>query len=199
MRRAALCIALLLALLGAGCAKSRNVVQLVPDPDGHVGVVRVSTAKGQAELKQAGCAVRIADAKSAPTPPEDLTEAESEALFGPARRALPPKPVKFILYFETDGTKLTPESQAQLPKVLATAQERHSHDVAVVGHASKLGDEDFNIDLSRKRAEFVARQLVKAGIASEFLEVSSHGSKNPLVESKRQNEPLNRRVEVTVR
>jgi len=187
------------ALFLAGCAKPRNVVQLVPDPDGHVGVVQVTTKGGVAELSKAGCAVRVADGKSAPTPPEDLTEAESEALFGQARRALPSPPVRFVLYFETDGAKLTPESQALLPQVLATARQRQSKDIAVVGHASRLGDETFNIELSRKRAEFVSRMLIKEGIAKESLEITSHGSKNPLVVSQRQNEPKNRRVEITVR
>jgi len=191
--------ALFASFLLAGCAKPRNVVQLVPDPSGHVGVVQVTTKGGMAELTKAGCAVRVADEKSAPTPPEDLTEAESETLFGPAKRALPTPPVRFVLYFETDGAKLTPESQALLPQVLATAKERLSMDIAVVGHASKLGDENFNIDLSRKRAEFVSRLLIKEGIAKESLEITSHGSKNPLVVSQRLNEPKNRRVEITVR
>ncbi len=130
---------LALALLG-GCGKPRNVVQLMPDPDGHVGQVVVTTRAGTAELTQAGCAVRVADAKSAPLPPEFLTETEAEALFGPARRALPTKPVRFILYFESETTRLTPESQALLSKVLETAKERSSRDIAVVGHASAAGE-----------------------------------------------------------
>ncbi|MDR3641442.1 MAG: OmpA family protein [Humidesulfovibrio sp.] len=191
---------LLLALaLLAACAKPRNVVQLVPDPDGHVGVVRVTTAAGAAELSQAGNAVRVADAKSMPSPPEVLSEAESDALFGMAKRALPSKPVRFILYFENEGTKLTPESQALLPQVLATAQERQSRDIAIVGHASRQGDESLNITLSRRRAEFVSRLLEKQGLSPEDLEITSHGSANPLVVSTRKNEPRNRRVEITVR
>jgi outer membrane protein OmpA-like peptidoglycan-associated protein len=189
---------LVLALLPA-CAKPRNVVQLVPDPNGHVGVVQVTTSAGTAELTQAGCAVRVADAKSMPTPPEILTEAESDALFGMAKRALPSMPVKFILYFENEGTKLTPESQALLPQVLATARERQSKDIAVVGHASRQGDETLNVDLSRRRAEFVSRLLEKAGLSREDMEITSHGSANPLVISSRKNEPRNRRVEITVR
>ena len=197
-RHIPLFLLLALALLPA-CAKSRNVVQLVPDPNGHVGVVEVTTSAGTAELTQAGCAVRVADAKSRPTPPEILTDAESDALFGMAKRALPSMPVKFILYFENEGTKLTPESQALLPQVLATARERQSKDLAVVGHASRQGDETLNIDLSRRRAEFVSRLLEKAGLEREDMEITSHGSANPLVSSSRKNEPRNRRVEITVR
>lgn len=190
---------LLAALLLSGCGKPRNVVQLLADPDGHVGQVTVTTKGGSAQLTQAGCAVRVADDKSAPTPPEDLTEAESEALFGAARRALPVKPVRFILYFDSETTRLTRESQALLPQVLATAKERNSRDIAVVGHASAAGDENYNIDISRRRADAVRKLLVKAGLPQEGIEVASHGSANPLVVSTNPHEPRNRRVEVTVR
>ena len=192
-------VLLLAALLLSGCGKPRNVVQLLPDPDGHVGQVTVTTKGGSAQLTQAGCAVRVADDKSAPTPPEDLTEAESEALFGAARRALPVKPVRFILYFDSETTRLTRESQALLPQVLATAKERNSRDIAVVGHASAAGDENYNIDISRRRADAVRKLLVKAGLPQEGIEVASHGSANPLVVSTNPHEPRNRRVEVTVR
>jgi len=199
--RAGILPLLLTLLLVPACAKPRamNVVQLLPDPDGHVGVVRVTTPMGGTELTRAGCAVRVADATSAPTPPEDLTPAESETLFGMADRALPSKPVRFVLYFENEGTKLTPESQALLPQVLQTARERASRDISVVGHASRQGDENLNIVLSRRRADFVAAQLEKAGIDRADLDITSHGSANPLVVSRRKNEPKNRRVEITVR
>jgi len=159
----------------------------------------VTTQAGSAQLTQAGCAVRVADAKSMPTPPEVLTEAESEALFGAAKRALPEKPVRFILYFESETTRLTPESQALLPKVLATAKERSSRDIAIVGHASAAGDANYNIDISRRRAEAVRKLVVKAGLPPEGIEVASHGSANPLVISSNPHEPKNRRVEITVR
>jgi len=193
-------LALLAALpLLTGCGKPRNVVLLLPDPDGHVGQVVVRTQGGQAQLTQAGSAVRVASAKSAPSQPEQLTPAESEALFGAAQRALPEKPVRFILYFDSETTRLTPESQALLPKVLATAKERDSHDIAIVGHASAAGDENYNVDISRRRAEAVRKLIVKAGLPPQGIEVASHGSANPLVMSANPHEPKNRRVEITVR
>lgn len=190
---------LLALLLLPGCAKPRNVVQLVPDPDGHVGQVVVTNQAGSAQLVQAGTAVRVADAKSAPSAPEALSAEESEALFGAARRALPEKPVRFILYFDSETTRLTAESQALVPKVLATAKERDSRDIAVVGHASAAGDANYNIEISRRRAESVRKLLVKAGLTPEGIEVASHGSANPLVSSGNPHEPRNRRVEITVR
>lgn len=198
-RKALLLAALVLLPLLAGCGKPRNVVLLLPDADGHVGQVSVTNTAGEARLTQAGTAVRVAGAKSAPAAPEALSEAETEALFGPARRALPEKPVRFVLYFDSETTRLTRESQLLLPQVLAAAKERDSRDIAVVGHASAAGDAGYNIDISRRRAESVRRLLVKAGLPPEGIEVASHGSANPLVVSANPHEPRNRRVEVTVR
>ena len=186
-------------LLLAACAKPTNVAQLLPDPDGHVGVVHVTTRGGALDLTGSGDAVRIGDADKAPGPTIRLTDAEAEQLFGAAERALPDRPVKFLLYFENEGTRLTPESHALLPQVLATVRRRGSRDVAVVGHASKQGDERLNIDLARRRAEVVAGLLKNAGLSAADIEVTSHGSANPLVVNHRKNDPRNRRVEITVR
>lgn len=198
MRAARLLALLMLALLLPACGKSKNVVLLLPDPDGHVGSVVVQNAQGSQTLTQAGTATRTAP-KTAPSPPEVLSAEEQEQLFGPALRALPTRAVRYVLYFESDGVRLTPESRELLPKVLSTARERGSLDLAVVGHASRAGDEAFNIDLSRRRAEAVRKMLVKAGLPAEAFEVTSHGSANPLVESANPHEPKNRRVEITIR
>lgn len=198
MRAARLLTLALFVLLCSACGANKNVVLLLPDPDGHVGSVVVSNDQGSQILTRAGTATRIAP-KAAPSPPEVLSDAEKEQLFGPALRALPTKPVRYILYFESDGVQLTPESKELLPKVLATSRERQSHDIAVVGHASKAGDEGYNIALSRRRAEAVRKMLVKDGLPPEAFEVTSHGSTNPLVISNNPHEPKNRRVEITIR
>lgn len=188
-----------LLVLLAGCGKPRNVVQLMADPDGHVGHVTITTKAGSAELTRQGSAVRVADAKSAPTPPEDLTAEESDSLFSLARRALPAPPVRFLLYFESESVRLTKESQLQLPDVVAAAKARDSRDISVVGHTDQAGSQEYNMELSRRRATSVRTMLIKAGLPAEIMELTSHGSANPLVESKSPHEPKNRRVEVTVR
>ncbi|MBU1230033.1 MAG: OmpA family protein [Proteobacteria bacterium] len=189
---------LVAVLLISACGKNRNVVLLLPDPDGHVGSVVVQNDLGSQTLAQAGTATRLSP-KAAPSAPETLSPAEQEQLFGPAQRAMPSRPVKFILYFVSDSVQLTSESQALLPTVLASAAERKTQDIAVVGHSSKSGDEAYNMDLSRRRAETVRRLLVKSGLEPGIFEVTSHGSANPLILSASPHEPRNRRVEVTVR
>lgn len=187
----------LLALLTTACG-ARTLVLLQPDPDGRVGSVVVKNNAGSQTLTQAGTASRLAPGK-APGAPEALSAQEQEQIFGPVMRAMPAKPARFTLYFISDGAQLMPESQAQLSKVQAAASERKTHDIAVVGHADKAGDEIYNMDLSRRRAEAVRNLLVKAGLDPAIFEVTSHGSGNPLVISSNPHEPKNRRVEVTIR
>jgi outer membrane protein OmpA-like peptidoglycan-associated protein len=196
LRNAVALLALL--VLCAACGKPRSAVLLLPDADGHVGSVEVKADQGSQTLTQAGTITRLAPG-AAPMPPEAIAEQERELVFGQVVRALPQKPARFILYFLSDGVQLTPESQAQLPKVLETARERNSLDIAVVGHSSRSGDAAYNMALSRRRAEAVRQLLVKSGMSDAVFEVTSHGSNNPLVVSKDPNEPKNRRVELTIR
>ncbi len=190
---------LLCSLLLAACASSNNVVQLLPDQGGHVGVVHVTTKGGAIDLTQAGDAVCVNDAKAKPDPAFRLPSAEGEELFGAAERALPARPIKFLLYFENDGVRLTPESRALLPRVLDAVRRRASRDIAVVGHTGKQGDERANITMARGRAEAVATMLEKAGVNAADIEVSSHGSATPILGSLLWEDPRNWRVEVTVR
>lgn len=192
-------LACLLCLALAGCAKPKGAVLLLPDPDGHVGTVTVTNTQGAQTLSQSGAAVRVANAKAAPEAPAPLSAEERDKLFGAALRALPEQPVRFLLYFISDGVQLTPESQALVPKMLSAASQRKTRDIAVVGHASRQGDPKFNLDLSRRRADYVASLLTKGGMNRQDMEISSHGSNNPLVQSSNSNEPKNRRVEVTIR
>ena len=73
-------------------------------------------------------------------------------------------------------------------------------DIEVIGHTDRSGDDEFNMALSRRRAERVRDLLVAAGIAPAAIRVAFHGEGNPLIQtSDNVHEPLNRRVEVIVR
>jgi outer membrane protein OmpA-like peptidoglycan-associated protein len=129
-----------------------------------------------------------------------MTAGEVEAVFGGALRALPPAPTHFILYFQKDSTRLTPESQALLPLVMAAVRERAPADVSVVGHTDTAGEGRRNYELGLKRAQTVAEMLSLEDLTPAGLQVTSHGEENPLVPTPDDvAEPRNRRVEVIVR
>ncbi len=119
---------------------------------------------------------------------------------GPALQALPQPPVRFVLYFDNDSTRLTAESRARVAEVVRAAGERRSPDISVVGHTDTVGTTGHNDRLSLRRARAVAALLAADGVKRSLMEIASHGKTNLLVATGDQvPEPRNRCVEVTVR
>ena len=184
------------ALLLGACAET---VILLPDDTGKAGVVMVTPKKGEpAMLHQAYCAVDTTGAGVGE--PYDLTEQEIRDRYGETMDALPDPPAKFLLYFYFDEARLKPQSEGLLADIMAAYRDRHSRDVGIIGHTDSAGDRQYNIDLSRRRAQAVAKLLEALGMDPAVMEINSHGEENPLVPTADDvPEPRNRRVEVTVR
>lgn len=70
-------------------------------------------------------------------------------------------------------------------QVLARAAEKHNdvyiHRVLVAGFTDKIGDDVYNLQLSQRRADAVKKQLVTHGMPQERIQVTAHGSDDPLV------------------
>jgi outer membrane protein OmpA-like peptidoglycan-associated protein len=202
-RHPASCLAIL--LLAAACAATQKpqpreaFIVLLPDDQGKTGSIVVSGSGGERVLSAPRQAVRVS-AGAAPGNPSVIPGDEVCAQVGPALAALPPPPVRVILYFEHNSDDLTKESLAQLPEVIRTIRKRAPVDLSVVGHTDTVGDKSYNYRLSLMRAKAVAALLVAKGLDPSILEITSHGKDNPLVPTGDQVfEPRNRRVEVTVR
>lgn len=190
---------LLLLSLAAGCAQ-QSVVVLIPDPNGKVGKVTISNPAGEQTLDEPGEATKVSGAEAKPEAPVIMDQAEIQRRFGEALAARPSPPVYFILYFRTESTRPAPASRDLIPKILAAVKQRESVDVSVVGHCDTAGSDQYNVRLSRRRAEAVARMLIKGGVDPKTLEITSHGSRRLLIPTgDNVHEPRNRRVEVTVR
>ena len=52
--------------------------------------------------------------------------------------------------------------------------------ITVTGHTDRLGSDDYNRDLSRRRAEAVRDYLVRGGIAASRIRSAGLGSSHPL-------------------
>ena len=194
-------LGLILAILAltAGCSPG-SVVVLMPDPDGKVGKLSVSNQGGKQVLDSPGQATFVMDAQTAPEAPVVMKQAEIQKRFGAALAARPSPPVSFILYFRSDSTRLVKASKALLPKIISAIKARDSVDISVVGHCDTVGDDAYNLRLSRRRAVVVAKILTKNGVDPKALEITSHGKRRPLIPTgDNVREPRNRRVEVTVR
>ena len=190
----------LLTLLPLASCASKNVVVLLPGPEGRTGRILVSNKGGSRLLTEPNQATAVSSQADSPAKPFTLSEEEIRATYGDALAALPPQPIHFTLYFKTDSTELTEESGKLLEEILATALTGKSTDVSVVGHTDRIGTREYNYGLGLERAGLVKQILASHGIAPDFIDVTSHGEDNPLIMTEDDlPEPRNRRVEVVVR
>ena len=182
---------------------NRELIVLLPDPDGKVGTIRVTTKGGSQILDTAGQATQVEHVNEPSTDPKPLEEREMTSVFGPALSAQPDlkaRFVSFVLLFDRDTTNLIRESKKMLPEVVRTIRNRKSNEVYVTGHTDRVGTEAYNMELSSKRADTVRDFLLSTGVTSSALVVSFHGESMPLVQTGDEvAEPRNRRVEVIVR
>lgn len=191
-----------------GCTKPQvapvppraDVIVLLPDPeDGRVGTASVTAAGSTVQLTAPNEATRVS-AGRAPSAPAPMANDDIQRMFGEAMSARPLAQRQFLLYFESGGNTLTPESQALLATIVEFVRGRPAPDVSVIGHTDTTGDAKDNIDLGLRRATLIRDLLVQAGLDSARVDFASHGEADLLVQTPDDtDEPKNRRVEVTVR
>lgn len=192
-----LCLVLAAAL--AGCAP-KNIVVLLPEDDGRAGSIEVTNAAGSMTIAAPGETVTVAAADRAPKAAPAMSEKEINRTFREALAAEPTRPETFLLYFQSGSTRLTDDSAALLPDIVAAIRDRESLDISIIGHSDRVGSREHNLVLSTQRAEHVRDLLVEKGVDAGLVSVTSHGEGNPLIPTADGvEEPKNRRVEVIVR
>ncbi len=99
--------------------------------------------------------------------------------------------------FRYDSAELTPESGIVLDRVAGRLRETPELAVEVGGHASSEGNDNYNLDLSRRRAESVRTYLIEHGVKADSMSAAGYGEQQPIVENAtEQGRSVNRRVEL---
>ena len=92
-----------------------------------------------------------------------------------------------------------PVSRTVLDKAVAVLKEYPDVRVNIVGHTDDVGAAEFNLDLSRRRAEAVKKYLVDHGIDSGRVTTEGRGSTDPDVPNDSEiNRAKNRRIEFEI-
>ncbi len=103
------------------------------------------------------------------------------------------------LLFEFGKAQLIEESKPELLKLVSFLKEYPQINVKICGHSDEVGNESFNIELSKNRANTVKTYLVENGIMLERIETFGYGSSKPIVSTKfREQQQVNRRVEIVI-
>ncbi len=102
------------------------------------------------------------------------------------------------IYFDTDKAVIKPESKPTLDEIAKLLHSKPKLNVFIVGHTDSQGTFDYNISLSRRRADAVAAALMKSyRIARGRLRTAGVGMLAPIGSNATdEGRALNRRVEL---
>jgi len=89
------------------------------------------------------------------------------------------------LYFEYESAELHPRALKQLEVIAALMKADHSKKLRIAGHTDEKGEDDYNIRLSRGRAESVKKQLAVLGVPAGQVETTGLGKDQPLSPNKK--------------
>ena len=103
------------------------------------------------------------------------------------------------IFFEHDSHYLMSQSQAELEKV-ADVLKSYPGTVEIQGYTSSTGSAEYNLKLSRLRAEAVKNFLLSKGVPSAKMTTVGYGDKNPVASNDTfAGRALNRRIEILLK
>ncbi|MBK1659743.1 OmpA family protein [Paracraurococcus ruber] len=106
----------------------------------------------------------------------------------------------YLVFFDWDRADLTDRARQIITEAAQNARRVSSTRIEVAGHADRSGTPQYNQRLSQRRADNVAAELVRQGIARNEIAISAFGESRPLVPTADGvREPQNRRVEIVLR
>jgi OmpA-OmpF porin, OOP family len=115
---------------------------------------------------------------------QSLTDSGKIALYG--------------LYFDTDKDTLRADSQPTLQEIANLMKATPNLNVRIVGHTDNQGKPDYNLELSRRRAQSIVNELTsKYAVAANRLDSFGCGLYAPIGSNEaEEGRAKNRRVEL---
>ncbi len=104
--------------------------------------------------------------------------------------------------FAFDKADLRPEAREALTRVAEIIRQRQPREVRIIGHTDSIGSEEYNLQLSKRRAESVEQWLAANGGGVPPMEVEGRGESDPVASNTAngrdnpEGRQQNRRVEV---
>ncbi|MDR2164966.1 MAG: OmpA family protein [Zoogloeaceae bacterium] len=103
------------------------------------------------------------------------------------------------LLFDVSSASLSPKEQAALDKIASTLLSIGIANIVIEGHTDSTGSEQYNRELSLRRATMVANHLAGAGMPMEEMQVRGLGSDQPIASNTtREGRRENRRTVIII-
>lgn len=101
--------------------------------------------------------------------------------------------------FPVDRAEIQPQFQDSLARVASTLVEYESSVIDVIGHTDSTGSDQYNQDLSQRRADSVANFLINRGVIRERVVAFGQGETQPIATNETaEGRAQNRRVELRI-
>lgn len=105
----------------------------------------------------------------------------------------------YLVFFDWDSATLTDRARQIVASAADNAARVRVTRIDVAGHTDASGTPQYNLALSHRRAEVVAAELVRRGVARQSIDIQAFGESKPLVATAEgAREPQNRRVEIVL-
>jgi OOP family OmpA-OmpF porin len=151
----------------------------------------VRTGSWKAEDMTVDCGAEPPKAEAPPPAPAPAPAAPSYETVSVSAQAL----------FDINKADLKPAGQQELDGVIDKINTKGASviDIDVVGHTDSTGTEEYNQQLSLRRATTVKDYLVSHGIDASIIDVSGKGESQPVADNRTtEGRAQNRRVEVSI-
>ena len=140
--------------------------------------------------------------KSVPIAPQGLTESQIAAL----------KEVGFVptdegwefsqadkLLFDSNIADLNPDAKINIERIGRVLVKIQIEHVRIDGHTDSAGSSDYNQQLSIRRANAVANELIRAGVSEKLVTVRGRGMSSPVASNHtHEGRAQNRRVAIVI-
>jgi outer membrane protein OmpA-like peptidoglycan-associated protein len=103
------------------------------------------------------------------------------------------------LLFAVDDASLSTTARADLADLAGVLQKYDDTNILIEGHTDSTGPEQYNEELSRRRADAVASYLAMQGVMRPRMSVMGYGESQPVADNATEaGRSANRRVEVAI-
>jgi outer membrane protein OmpA-like peptidoglycan-associated protein len=101
--------------------------------------------------------------------------------------------------FAFNSSDLTPSMQSKLDSVMGKLEDPGVASIKVIGHTDSVGSDEYNQELSQKRASSVAEYLLSQGVTPSKVTSEGKGESEPVADNEtEEGRAQNRRVELHI-
>lgn len=101
--------------------------------------------------------------------------------------------------FDFNSYELKEEAKSILDSIYETLKQFPDREIQISGHTDNIGSEEYNKELSEKRAKVVSDYLIQKGLNENQVSYRGYGSSEPIVPNDSpENRSKNRRVEILI-